>query len=212
MEKVFHFLNSNLSNFDLKVKENPKELLVNSKAIVEKVLGPKVYLVSLEDGTKLTARGSASITKGTKVFVSSLPVSNQNESEHSLRLAGEFGDRFSALIPFKVGNKTTEAKIDLCVEREKSGFLSKKDVIVYLIFTVKTTIYGQVQWSVYLRRSQMLIQVYAEKDGDEKRTINQMVLDFEGSLKKKGFSLLAPTVILKKPFKVPNGFRLNIQG
>jgi hypothetical protein len=212
MEKVFHFLDSNLSNFALKIKERPKELLINSNAVVEKVLGPKLYLVSLEDGTKLTARGSASITKGMKVLVSSLHVSNQTGSEHRVRLEGENGDRFSVLIPFKVGNKTPEAKIDLYVEREKTGFLSKKDVIVYLIFTVKTTTYGQIQWSVYLRRKQMLIQVYAEKDGNEKKTINQMIHDFEDSLKKKGFSLLAPTVILKKPFKVPNGFRLNIQG
>jgi hypothetical protein len=212
MEKFFHFVDLNLSNFTLKVKEYPEELLVNRNAVVEKVLGSKLYLVSLADGTKLTARGSSSITKGMKVLVSSLPVSNQTGSEHRLRLEIKNGDRFTALIPFKVGNKTPEAKIDFYVECEKAGFLSKKDMIVYLIFTVKTTTYGQIQWSVYLRRKQILIQVYAEKDGNEKTTIIQMIQNFEISVKKKGFSLLAPTVVLKKPFKVPDGFRLNIQG
>jgi hypothetical protein len=111
-----------------------------------------------------------------------------------------------------MGNKTPEAKIELYVERGKEGFLSKRDAIVYLVFEVKTSTYGQIQWSVYLKGNQILVQVYAEKDGIGEKNINQMIRDFEVSLKKKGFSLLAPTVILKKPFKVPVGFRLNIQG
>ncbi len=42
--------------------------------------------------------------------------------------------------------------------------------------------------------------------------ICQIIREFEDSLKKKGFSLLAPTVILKRPFKVSAGLQLNVQG
>jgi len=212
MENVFHVLAQNAPESSWKGKQYLKENLVNGDGIVEKVLGPQLYLVSLEDGTKLTAKGSANITKGMKVKVSSLPVFNQNDSEYKVRHGEKSGDRFSVLVPFVISNKTSEAKIDFYVEREKRGGLSKKDAIVYLVFTIETLTYGQVQWSVYLKGNQILVQVYAEKDGSGKKNINQMIRDFEVSLKKKGFSLLATTLILKKPFKVPTNFRLNIQG
>jgi hypothetical protein len=212
MEKVFYVFGENAPKVSWMGKEYSKEFLVNSEAIVEKVLGHKLYLVSLQDGTKLTAKGSASISKGMKVQVSSLPVFEQKDSGDGLNFARKNGDRLSVLFPFKMGNKTPEAKIELYVEREKEGVLSKRDTIVYLVFAVKTSTYGQIQWSVYLKGTQILVQVYAENNGSGEKNINQMIRDFEGSLKKKGFSLLAPTVILKKPFKVPFGFRLNIQG
>jgi hypothetical protein len=125
--------------------------LANNEAVVEKVLGPKLFLVSLEDGTKLTARGSSTIIRGMKVQVLSLLSLGQKESEDRLNLDGKNGNRLSFLIPFKLGNKTPEAKIDLYVDREKTGSLYKKDKIVYLIFQVKTAIYGQIQWVVYLK-------------------------------------------------------------
>ncbi len=212
MENVFHVLGHNEPESSWKGKQYLKENLVNGDAIVEKVLGPKLYLVSLEDGTKLTAKGSANITKGMKVKVTSLPVFNRDDSEYKMKHGDKGGDRFSVLVPFMVSNKTAEAKIDLYVEREKKGVLFKKDVIVYLVFTIETLTYGKVQWSIYLKGSQILVQVYAEKDGSGKKNINQMIRDFEVSLKKKGFSLLATTLILKKPFKAPTNFRLNIQG
>jgi hypothetical protein len=214
MEKVFHVLGENMSNVSLTGKEYSKLSLVKGDAIVEKVLGPKRYVVILEDGTKLTVIGSESINKGAKVRVSSLSAFafQQKDLEGNLKISVKSGDRLSVLIPFKLGNKTSEAKVELYVEREKAGFFSKKDPTVYLVFFVKTQAYGQIQWSVYLKGNQVLVQIYAEKDGEGKRTINQMIQDFEVSLRKKGFSLLAPTVILKKPFKVPTGFQLNIRG
>ena len=212
MEKVFYVFGENEPKVSWVSKEYSKEFLVNREAIVEKILGPELYLVSLRDGTKLTANGSASISKGMKVQVSSLPAFEQKDSGNEVNLARKNGNRLSVLFPFKMGDKTPEAKIELCVECGKEEFLSKRDAIVYLVFVVKTSTYGQIQWSIYLKRSQILVQVYAEKDGSGEKNINQMIRDFEVSLKKKGFSLLAPTVILKKPFKVPVGFRLNIQG
>jgi hypothetical protein len=213
MQKVFHVLGESIHNVFLPGKEYSKLPLTNSDAIVEKVLGPKRYLVTLVDGTKLTAIGSESIDKGTRVRVSSLPTAFQQKGlEGNLSLSIKNGDRLSAVIPFKLGNKTPEAKIELYVEREKTGFLSKKDSVVYLVFIIKTEAYGQIQWSVYLKGSRILVQIYAEKDGAGKKGISQMIRDFEISIKKKGFSLLAPTVILKKPFKVPIGFQLNIRG
>lgn len=214
MQKVFHVLGENVHNVFLSGKEYSKLSLTKSDAIVEKVLGPKRYLVTLGDGTKLIAIGSESINKGAKVRVSSLPTIafQQKGLDDNLKISVKNGDRLSAVIPFKLGNKTSEAKIELYVERGKAGVLSKKDSIVYLVFVVKTEAYGQIQWSVYLKGSQILVQIYAEKYGVGKKGINQMIQDFEISLKKKGFSLLAPTVILKKPFKVPFGFQLNIRG
>lgn len=187
MQKVFHVLGESSQNGFLPGKEYSK-LPMNSDAVVEKILGPKRYLVTLVDGTKLTAIGSESINKGTKVRVTSLPtVFQQKGLEENLKLSIQNGDRLSAVIPFKLGNKTPEAKIELYVEREKPGFLSKKDSIVYLVFIVKTETYGHIQWSVYLKGSQILVQIYAEKDGVEKKSIKQMIRDFEISIKKEVF-------------------------
>jgi hypothetical protein len=214
MQKVFHVLGENVQNVFLAGKEYSELSLTKSDAIVERVLGPRRYLVTLVDGTKLTAIGSESISKGAKVRVSSLPALafQQKGLDDNLKIPAKNGDGLCAVIPFKLGNKISEAKIEIYVEREKAGILSKKDSIVYLVFVVKTETYGQIQWSVYLKGSQILVQIYAEKDGVGKKGIKQMIRDFEISLKNKGFSLLAPTVILKKPFKIPIGFQLNIRG
>jgi hypothetical protein len=134
------------------------------------------------------------------------------EADANLSFSIPSGDRLSALIPMKLGDKISEGKLEFYVERDKTGVLRKKSAIVYLVFSVKTATYGQVQWSVYLNGIHVLIQVFVEKGAEGKADIHQMIGDFEASLKKKGFSLLAPTVILKKPFKVPAGFQLNIRG
>ncbi|HTA77662.1 MAG TPA: hypothetical protein VK791_10925 [bacterium] len=208
MEKVF--LVSPESFFKRGQVEKP---FLEGDAIVEKVLGPKRYSVVLDDGTKLIAVGPNSIRAGAKVKVAALDSSSVRKSaEDNLKISVGNGDRLAALIPVKLGGKTEVAKIELYVEKEKTGFLPKKDAIVYLVFSIKTDTYGEIQWSVYLKGNQILVQVYAEKDGLGQKKIDQMIGDFELSLKKKGFSLLAPTVILKKPFKVPAGFQLNIRG
>jgi hypothetical protein len=213
MEKVFLVLGENLPKETLAGKEYSKISFGLGDAFVEKVLGPKRYLVSLVDGTKLTAIGPAFINKGTKVQISPLSVSVfQKNAEANSRLSPHSGHQYSAFIPLKLRNKTSEAKLELYIEKGKDGFLSKNNPIVYLVFSVKTESYGQVQWSLYLKGKQILIQIYTEKDGAGKNDIHQMIQDFEGSLRKKGFSLLTPTVILKKPFKLPSGFQLNIRG
>jgi hypothetical protein len=213
MEKVFLVSGENFPNGLLLGKEYSKQLFLEGEAIIEKVLGSGRYLVTLADGKKLIAIGPESINKGMKVQISALSTENlKAETGPDLNVSVKNGDRWSALIPVKLGNKTSEAKLELYVERKKDGVFPKKDPIVYLVFSVKTETYGQIQWIVYLKGNQVLIQVYAEKDGVGKKDISQMIKDFEVLLKKKGFSLLAPTVILKKPFKVPTGFQLNIRG
>ncbi len=213
MEKVFLVSpESFLKNGPLGSGQAGKPLL-EGNAIVERVLGPKRYSVVLEDGTKLTAVGPDSIRAGAKVKVAAFDSSAARKStEDNLKVSIKNGDGLAALIPVKLGSKTEVARIELYVEKEKAGFLKKKEAIVYLVFSMKTDTYGEIQWSVYLKGSQILVQVYAEKDGEGKKNLDQMIKDFEVSLKKKGFSLLAPTVILKKPFKVPAGFQLNVRG
>jgi len=213
MEKVFLISGENLSKGSLAGKAYSNESFVEGEATVEKVLGPQRYLVVLMDGTKLTAMGPESINKGALVQITALSTfALRKEREIDSRLSTKNGGRWSSLIPVKLGDKTALAKLEFYVEREKTGFFLKKDAIVYLVFSVKTETYGQIQWSVYLKGNQVLIQIYAEKDSIGKKEIHQMIQDFEVSLKKKGFSLLAPTVILKRPFKVPAGFQLNIRG
>jgi hypothetical protein len=213
MEKVFLVSPESFLTKGLSGNGRVEKPFVEGDAIVDKVLGPKRYSVVLEDGTKLTAVGPDSIHKGTKVRVAAFDSSAVRKSgEDNLKISIKNGDRLAALIPVKLGGKTEIAKIELYVEKEKAGFLPKKDTIVYLVFSIKTDTYGEIQWSVYLKGNQILVQVHAEKDGAGKNNLDQMIRDFELSLKKKGFSLLAPTVILKKPFKVPAGFQLNVRG
>jgi translation initiation factor IF-1 len=213
MEKVFLVSPESFSKGGLLGGSQAGKPVLESEAFVEKVLGPNRYSVVLADGTKLTAVGPDSIRKGAKVRVAAFDSSSVRKSaEDNLRISIKNGDRLTALMPIKLVSGTEVAKIELYVEKEKAAFLSKKDAIVYLVFSVKTDTYGEIQWSVYLKGRQILVQVYAEKDDEGKTNLDQMIKEFEVSLKKKGFSLLAPTVILKKPFKVPAGFQLNVRG
>jgi hypothetical protein len=213
MEKVFLVSGDNKPQGVLAGQDYLKNGLVPGSAIVEKVLGPRQYLVSLTNGTKLTAFGPEALSKGSKVQVDVFSEQKlSNTSEQEAIFSPLKGERWSARMPLLLGGKAQEARLELYVEKVKQGFLAKKDPVVYLIFSVKTDVYGQIQWSVYLKRNQVLVQVYAEKGSIGKKDIRQMILEFEDSLKKKGFSLMAPTVILKRPFKAPAGFQLNVRG
>jgi translation initiation factor IF-1 len=213
MEKVFLVSGENFPKGVPAGKVLSNNLLTESNAVVEKVLGRERYLVSLADGTKLTAVGPGYINRGSKVRIASLPeVTFQKVAEVDLKPAEQMGGQWSALIPIKLGDKTPGAHLEVYVGKEINSFFSKRDSVVYLVFSVKTETYGVIQWSVYLKGKHILAQIYAEKADAGKKDISEIIQDFELSLKKKGFSLLAPTVILKKPFKVPNGFQLNVRG
>lgn len=83
---------------------------------------------------------------------------------------------------------------------------------VYLILECVTEFQTQTQWNIYLKGRTIAIQVYPGEGIDVETAIGPLLNEVEENLKKKGFLITGPTVILKKKFKVPRGFHLNVKG
>lgn len=210
MEKVF------LMQEQSAVKGVTRQTSVQSSGqgvVVEKVIEPGKYVVLLSNGKRLTVLGPETLQKGTRVQIA--PLADREVAPIREEVSGgpsPKGESWSMKFPFQLESGTSEVKLELYVEGDKSNLFDKKDPAVHLVFSIKTASLGQVQWSVYLRRNQVLAKVYFEKGDQDSQEIGRVIKEFEGSLKKKGFSLLAPTVILKRPFKASARLQLNIQG
>ena len=111
---------------------------------------------------------------------------------------------------FGVLVKGASAQLEVFVEKESKGFGGKK-ASAYFVFTVKTETQGEIQWSIYLAGKQVALQVYAPNK-TRQENLKLMVLEIEKSLKKKGFLLAGATIYLNSPFRIPEGYRLNVRG
>jgi hypothetical protein len=118
----------------------------------------------------------------------------------------------SALIPLAFGGKKALARLQIFVERKTGATRFKNTPAVYFVFFVRTENQGDLQWSVYLKERQISLQVFAEGKGDEKEELKSLIGKVEKSLKNRGFILLAPTVLLTHPFRIPEGFQMNVRG
>ena len=218
MEKVFPVETTAVfSRLNLRAGKGFRALTqVAKEGLVEKVLEPGCFVVVLGDGSKITVRGSESLRPGSRVRV--LPgSSNMKESEAPSRVgtqtAGdESGFQWTALIPLAFGGRRAEAHLEVFVERRVKGLLEKGILAVYFVFTVQTEAQGEIQWSIYIRGKQVTLQVHAPRGESEREGLKNLILEIEKSLKKRGFLVSGPTIILNRPFKAPEGFRLNVKG
>jgi hypothetical protein len=124
----------------------------------------------------------------------------------------EPGLQLQAFVPLGFGGKKAQAILRVYVEREKEEFWKKQTPAIYFVFTTQTDKQGELQWSIYLKGRQVAIQVFSDMAHGERDGLQVMVVSVEKKLRDLGFQLMAPTVYLKKPFRTPEGFRLNIKG
>ena len=179
---------------------------------VEKIIGPGKYLIAMQSGQKVLLQGPRALKVGTQVRVTapSRPMEPKGVPESNKINSKESGIQWTAFIPLGFGGKGAAARLRVFVERKKDGPLSKNSPAVYFVFTVETEKQGEIQWSIYLKGRQVAIQVFSglRSEGDLKDLIGVV----ERNLKSKGFVLSGPTVVLARPFKVPEGFHLNVKG
>jgi len=184
--------------------------------VVEKVVGPGTYVIRMDDGGLVEARGPRTLKLGSPVSVtapaeSAKVLGSTADAAVSNREAAE-GLQWFALIPLAFGGKKAAARLDVYVEKEKEGTRTKVDPAIYFVFTIQTEECGEIQWSIHLKGRQVTLHVFARPGDGKKGFLNQMILEIEAALNKRGFVLTAPALLLNRPFKVPTGFRLNVRG
>lgn len=179
---------------------------------IEKVLEPGRFIVVLKGGARVTAMGSPALEASTRVRVFPPPglLQGKGEKEAPLPLPLESGSQWTALIPLGFGGKRSAARLQVFVEKKKPG--EKGAPAVYLVFWVRTEKQGEFQWSVYLKGRQVALQIFAPSPDEKQGKLKDLVGGVEKNLESRGFKLLAPTVFLRRPFRVPEGFRLNLRG
>jgi hypothetical protein len=190
-------------------------LLPGSKqGLVEKILAPGKYVVVMQDGQKITAQGSRSLRVGHQVQVLrrvDLLSKTKDGLKSNASSLKEPGLHWKAFVPLGFGGKKAGALLKVYVEKNDEAFWGKRSPAIYFVFTVRTDKQGELQWSIYLKGHQLAVQVFSGTD--EKRDDLKLLMDsVENNLKGLGFQLLTPTIYLKSPFRVPEGFRLNIKG
>jgi hypothetical protein len=174
--------------------------------LVSGILGSGQYLIALPAGGILKVKGEAGLKIGDPVRL--LSTSDQPD----LSIGKEPGVPWSAFIPLGFGGKNASAKLSVYVEKIAEMGPKEAKPAVYLILECMTDLQTPTQWSIYLKGQSIAIQVYSGEGADAEDAIWPLVREVEENLKKKGFLKTGPTVILKKKFKVPRGFHLNVKG
>lgn len=214
MEKVFSAEEFGVIKRNFMMGE-PSLSLGSKPGVVGKIVEPGKYIVTLADGSQISAQGSRGLRLGHKVQVLS-KVDVLNEQKVSMETRGsslkESGLQLRAFFPLGFGGKKAEASLRIYIEEKNEGFSEKRIPAVYFVFNIETDKQGKLQWSIYLKDRQISIQVFSDLERVRKEELKVLVTDVEKKLRSRGFRLLAPTVYLKSFFRVPEGFRLNIRG
>lgn len=182
---------------------------------IEKIVEPGRFVVILENGERVTAQGLRSLKVGGRVRVfppGEIPPVSRDEGEHQSDFLRGDGTQWTALLPLDFGGRKSSAQLRIFVEEKMGGFWAKGHRAVYFVVSTKTEKLGELQWSIYLKGRQVSLQVFADNDFFDLSALKILTNGVERSLRSKGFALAAPTVYLERPFKVPEGFRLNVRG
>lgn len=218
MEKVFPVeIVASFPRRDLRVgKSSFNSPQVAKEGLIERVLEPGYFVVVMGDGSKIAVRGSDSLRPGNQVRVLPSPLkSDEPEIPVRIRPQGEGGTggfQSTVFMPLAFGGDKASARLEIFVERQVRRPLEKTASAVYFVFTVQTEGQGELQWSIYLKGKQVTLQVHAQPEELKKERLKNLVREVEKSLKTKGYSMMGPTVFLNRPFKAPEGFRLNVRG
>lgn len=182
---------------------------------IEKVLEPGRFVVLLESGVRVTAEGSRALKIESRVRVfppREISSEVRTPKGSSVDLWNESGTYWAAFLPLGFGGQNASTHLQVFVEEKPEGFLNKSPRAVYFIVWIRTEKLGSLQWSIYLKGHEVSLRIFAEQGSVDRVGLKDLVVNVERSLKNKGFSFLAPTVYSERPFKVPEGFRLNVRG
>jgi hypothetical protein len=215
MEQVFP-VEINVSSSSVNLRRGSAASVGFKVGVVEKMLEPGSFIVTLADGLRVKVEGSKALKLGSRVQVQ-LPATRTKGTETLLgadqpKNMDENSLHWSALIPLGFGGKDAKASLEVFVERRAGGAWDKIVPAVYFVFVVHTKELGEIQWSIHMKGRHVALQVFAPLVDNSQKALRDLVLEVEKSLKNRGFVISGPTVYLNRPFKVPVGFRLNVRG
>jgi hypothetical protein len=183
---------------------------------IEKVLESGRFVVVLENGTQVTAEGSQALKVGNCVRVfppSGVSWKVGKEQELPPPALNESGTLWTAFLPLGFGGKKSSVRLQTFVDTKIQRGIEKGSRAVYFVLWTRTEKLGEIQWCIYLKGRQISIQVFAGGEGfDKQGSLKNLAIGIEKNLKGLGFVLAVPTVFLPRPFRIPEGFRLNIKG
>ena len=183
---------------------------------IEKLLDSGRFMALLENGKRVTVEGSPILKIGNRVrvFPSSdgLQRAKTGERELSNSPLKENGTLWSAFLPLGFGGRGASVRLQAFIEvKTQNGFVKSSRAVYFVIWT-QTEKLGEIQWSIYLKGKLVYLQVFSDEGSREKEDLRTLVVGVERGLKRLGFVLAAPTVYLGRPFRVPEGFHLNLKG
>ena len=181
---------------------------------IEKITRPGKFIVSLDNGQQVTAMGSRALKINTRVRVfppGDFSGKRGEEKEVSRPILNQ-GIQLDATLPLAFGGTHAQAKLQIFIERKKEGNWIKTAPATYFVFWINTEKQGLLQWSLYLKGRQVALQVYSENKISERSDLKLLASSIEKNLLNRGFSLMGPTVILSRAFRVPEGFQLGLRG
>src|SRR6185503_1418691 len=185
MERVFP-IDVASSSLELNIKRTEPFSSIAKTGVIEKVLRPGVFFVLIADGVRLRVSGSHALREGDKVQVL-MPVQRSNKVEEPLTsdlntLLGRDGIHWNAFMPLGFGGEKAEAKLEVFVEKEMNKKFEKTAPAIYFVFSVRTEKQGEIQWSVYLRRRLVALQVYAAAKNQVELRLESLIRTVEKSL------------------------------
>jgi hypothetical protein len=210
MERVVAAVPGNLSSLAGPKAKYPAEV----PAVIEKTIRPGQFWAALGNGEKIKVHSAADLSVGQKVTIL-IPkpegLARPGSIPENRPLVEKGATIWTALIPFDFEPGEGVAKLEVFTEKIKKHSLEKAARASYLIFTTEFENGDTLQWSVYLKGKSLSLQIYSNEKTAERHDMDKLSREIEKRLKKLGFSLTAATVRLLKPFKVPQGFSLNVR-
>jgi hypothetical protein len=183
-------------------------------AVIEKNIRPGQFWATLETGDRIRVRSAADLSVGQKVTVlvpKAVEVARPEIIAPLPAVMDKGTNVWTALIPFDFGTGEGSAKLEVFTEKTKKHSLEKAARASYLVFTTDFENGDTLQWSVYIKGKHLALQIYSTEKTAERHNIDKLSREIEKRLKKLGFALTLPTTRLVKPFKVPQGFNLNVR-
>ena len=214
MEKVFPVeIKLPSPGMGLNSGSSVKSAAAGKQGVVEKILEPDRFIVTLADGAKVKVQGPVGLKIGDRVRISNpLPQAEDLSAAGFSKSSGGAELQGSVLMSLGFGGKDAKARLEIYAEKQSVGAWKKSQRAIYFVLVVQTQELGEVQWSIHMQDRNVTLQVFAPRRSEKPVEFQAMVKEVEASLRTRGFNLMAPTFFLNKVFKAPSSYRLNVRG
>ena len=185
--------------------------------VVERILGPGRFIVAVDGNLKVEVQGSAFLKVGSpvKMLLKKFPdhVADRVLKRPSLEMPIENRPQWTVSMSLGFGGKNAASRLEVYTDRKNIPLFGKDDSAIYFVFSTGTEMQGEIQWCVHLMGKYVSIRVY-KNDGMKKMPIDfeTILRNLEDSLRKKGFFVSTPTVILKRPMGMVGAFQYALRG